>query len=192
MRYVSLLSASVWLCSCGTEVAYDLYSQERILEVEVQMSPADFAELRVQTRDPLALLRGDCLAQPFPEAFSYFPADVVVNGQTVEDVGIRKKGFLGSLSESKPGLKIDFAEFVPSQELFGRKKLTLNNAVADPSLLRQCMTYDLFNKAGIPAPQCGFAHVTVNGEDMGIYVNVETASLKGITHIMMATYTKGR
>ena len=174
MRTVALFGASIWLCSCGTEVAYDLYSQRRILEVEVQLSPSDFAELRAQTRDPIELLRGDCLAQPFPEAFSYFPASVVVNGQAVENVGVRKKGFLGSLSESKPGLKIDFAEFVPGQELFGRKKLTLNNAVADPSLLRQCVTFDLFNKAGIPAPQCGFARVTVNGEDLGIYVNVET------------------
>jgi hypothetical protein len=35
------------------------------------------------------------------------------------------------------------------------------------------MAYDVFTKAGVPAPRCAFAHVVVNGEDLGLYSNVE-------------------
>ena len=39
---------------------------------------------------------------------------------------------------------------------------------------RQCLAYDFFAAVGIPAPRCNFAHVHVNGVDMGLYVNVES------------------
>ena len=31
----------------------------------------------------------------------------------------------------------------------------------------------MFEKAGLPAPRCNFARVSMNGEDLGIYVHVE-------------------
>jgi hypothetical protein len=36
------------------------------------------------------------------------------------------------------------------------------------------MAYDLFRRAGVIAPRCNFARVTVNGEDLGIYTHVES------------------
>ncbi|HJN76844.1 MAG TPA: CotH kinase family protein [Myxococcota bacterium] len=53
------------------------------------------------------------------------------------------------------------------------RRLTLNNAVSDPSYVRQCISYSFFTDASMPAPRCSLAQVTVNGEDLGIYVNVE-------------------
>jgi len=58
-------------------------------------------------------------------------------------------------------------------ELFGLDRITLNNSRQDPSFLHQCISYEVFAAAGVPTPRCNFAHVTVNGEDMGLYVNVE-------------------
>jgi spore coat protein H len=169
----NVLVGALALVSCK-EVTFDIFSQERILEVEIQMNPGDFQTLRGQTRDILDILRGDCLSEPFDKVFTYFPGHVTIQGIRIENVGVRKKGFIGSLSEEKPGIKIDFGEFDTEQRAFGLKKLTLNNSIADPSFIRQCLTYDFFREAGIPSPECGFAHVTVNGEDMGIYVNVES------------------
>jgi hypothetical protein len=37
----------------------------------------------------------------------------------------------------------------------------LNNNLQDPAHITQCLGYDLMRKAGIPAPRCNFAHVTV-------------------------------
>ncbi|MBI2894299.1 MAG: CotH kinase family protein [Deltaproteobacteria bacterium] len=152
-----------------------LYEPERVIEVSIEMSDEDAEALRLQTRDPNSMLEGDdCLSEPFPSPFTYFPATVTVDGETVENVGVRKKGLLGSLSETKPSLKVDFGEYVADRELFGVEKLTLNNSLSDPSYVRQCLGYALFAEAGVPAPRCNFAHVVANGHDLGLYVNLES------------------
>lgn len=152
----------------------DYYDPDTILEVEIELDPADWETLRAQERDFLDILGGeDCRAEPFESPFTWFEADVTVAGVRVERVGVRKKGFLGSLSREKPSLKIDFDEIVADQLLFDTERLTLNNAQQDPGYLDQCLGFALFTRAGVPASRCNFAHVTVNGEDMGLYVNVE-------------------
>jgi hypothetical protein len=62
---------------------------------------------------------------------------------------------------------------VDKQKFRGVKGLTLNNNHQNGATLHQYLAYYLFRKAGVPAPQCGLAHVVVNGEDLGIYSNVE-------------------
>lgn len=150
------------------------FDPARLLEVEIELGADDWDELRRQTRSITDVLVGDqCLEAPFPSPFTYFSARVTVDGKTLEPVGVRKKGFIGSLSESRPSLKLSFDEFVPGQRLDGQERLTLNNARQDPSYLRTCLAYLVFERAGVPAPRCNFAHVTVNGQDLGVYVHVE-------------------
>ena len=36
-----------------------------------------------------------------------------------------------------------------------------------------CLTFKLFQDAGIPAPLCNYANVTVNGENLGTFINIE-------------------
>lgn len=152
----------------------DIYDPERIVEVEIEMSPADANALANQTRNLLAMLAGEgCMDQPFASPYTFFPATVRVDGVERSNVGVRKKGFVGSLSVDKPSLKIDFAELEPGQTLDGIERLTLNNSNQDPSLIKTCLTYYMFTAAGLPAPRCNFAHVRFNGEDLGIYANVE-------------------
>ena len=55
--------------------------------------------------------------------------------------------------------------------LSGLRRMTLNNARQDPSYINQCLGYQLFAAAGVPAPRCSFATVTVNGEQLGIYAH---------------------
>jgi spore coat protein CotH len=152
----------------------DYFVADHVLEIELTLDPADWDALRRQNRDFFTTLGGaDCLAEPFGSPFTYFEATVTVDGETRERVGVRKKGFLGSLDDEKPSLKIDMDEFVVGQDLFGTERITLNNARQDPSYVNQCMGYQIFARAGVPAPRCNFAHVTVNGNDLGIYVHVE-------------------
>ncbi len=157
------------------EWADALFDPDRLIEIVIEMDPEDAEELARQTRTIEDIIGGaDCLAEPHVSPFTYFPATVTVDGERLEEVGVRKKGFLGSLSETKPALKLDFGEFVPDRELHGLNKLTLNNSVSDPSYVRQCLTYQLFADAGIPAPRCNFAHVVVNGIDLGVYVHLQS------------------
>jgi len=178
------LVPALWLAAgfaagCATdhtadEPPVDYFVPDHVLEVEVTLAPEDWDALRDESRDFFTTLGGaDCLDAPFGSPFTYFEATVTVDGETRERVGVRKKGFLGSLSSDKPSLKIKMDEFVVGQELFGTERITLNNALQDPSYVNQCMGYDLFARAGVAAPRCNFAHVTVNGVDLGIYVHVQ-------------------
>ena len=99
---------------------------------------------------------------------------MTVDGTSYEDVGVRKKGFFGSLSRSKPSLKIRFDKFIDRQTHETLTRLTLNNGRQDPTLLRTCLAYGVFARAGVPAPRCNFAHLTVNGQPLGVYAHVES------------------
>lgn len=159
----------------------DLFNPDRILQVVITMDAADFDALRHQTRSiPDTLEGADCFSMPFDSPFSTFHANVVVDGTAYPDVGIKKKGFFGSgdgqPSFAKPALKLDANKFVAGQRFAGPgglDKLVLNNSVQDPSYVRNCLGYEVFAAAGVITPRCNFAHVTVNDEDLGLYVHVE-------------------
>lgn len=156
----------------GRDPTVALFAPDHVVEVAIELAADDWDALRAQTRSWVHVF-GTCLEQPFADPFTWFPATVTVDGTRVTDVAVRKKGFLGSLSDVRPSLKISFDERVPDRVVFGMKGLTLNNAQQDPSFVRQCLAYRTFTAAGIPAPRCNVAHVTVNGADLGLYVHVE-------------------
>ena len=155
----------------------DLFDPARLLEIEFKLKQSDWDTLRLQTRTLLETLGGDCTAQPQPSPFTFVHADVTIEGVTLKDIAVRKKGFIGSIDSTRPSMKVRFDEFVDGQRLFGRDRLTLNNAKQDPARIKQCLGYELFAEAGLPTPRCNFAHVTVTTEngpqDLGIYANVE-------------------
>ncbi|MCP4599837.1 MAG: hypothetical protein GY847_04730 [Proteobacteria bacterium] len=151
-----------------------LFDPDTIVEVMIEMEPADWDAVRMQVRDLENFFGPDCLTEPFYSPFTFKPATVTVNDQVFEEVGVRKKGFLGSVNAEKPSLKISFDEYEEKQECFSLNRLTLNNNLQDSSHVRQCIAYGLFAAAGVPAPRCNFAHVTVNGQDLGLYTNLES------------------
>lgn len=160
-----------------TDPAGALFAPDHVIEVALELPPADWDALRRQTRDWWDVAAADdkaCLLRPFSKPFDWFTASVTVDGVRRERVAVRKKGFLGSLNDERPALKLRFDALVEDQTLHGLKRLTLNNSVQDPTWLRQCLAYRVFEAAGVPVPWCNFAHVTANGRDLGLYVNVES------------------
>jgi spore coat protein CotH len=155
-----------------SEAAFD---PERLLEVRIEIDEADFSTLKGEGRQ-IADLFADLACPEGPSLYEYtwFEATATIGGERVERIGVRKKGFLGSLSAVRPSLKLKFDRFVPGQHYSGLERMTLNNNRQDPSNVHQCLTYDLFADAGLPAPRCSYAHVFVNGEDLGIYTHVES------------------
>ncbi len=156
------------------DVADAFYAIDHLVRIDLEIAPDDAAALAAQTNALTDLLVGeDCLDEPWNGPFTWFPADVVIDGTRIDQIGIRKKGLIGSLSTEKPSLKLRFDEYVDGQEYDGLEHLTLNNSISDPALVRQCLGYWLVAAAGLPAPRCNFADVTANGDALGIYVNVE-------------------
>jgi hypothetical protein len=142
-----------------------MFDPDRVLEVDIRLSQADWDALRVEELDVLGLIFSPlCGTAPFVDLgppYNFYPSEVTVDGQTLTNVGVRKKGFFGSLSTTKPSFKVKFDEFVGGQQLNSMDRLTLNNNLQDPAHITQCLGYDLMRKAGLPAPRCNFAHVTV-------------------------------
>lgn len=150
-----------------------LFSTALVREVQIALDPAEWARLRREKRSFLDTFAGDCMARPRPSPFNWYRGTVTVDGVTLGDVGVRKKGWIGSVRSDRPSLRLKFDRYIEDQDLAGFENLVLNNSVQDPSLIRQCLGYALFEAVGLPSPRCGFARVRVNGEDLGAYVMVE-------------------
>lgn len=146
----------------------------QVLQIEVTLPALDWSALRAQGRNLYDILPPNCLDSPVTKPFTWFDATVTINGDTLASVGVRKKGFLGSLSGGRPSLKLRFDKYVADQRYDGLKRMTLNNNRQDISRLNTCLAYDVMRKAGVPSPRCNYAHVTVNGESLGVYSHVDS------------------
>jgi spore coat protein CotH len=105
----------------------------------------------------------------------YYAADLSIDGVAVRQVGIRSRGD-GSRNEDKPGLKVEFDKYVPAQEYYGYKSLVIDNLTQDASMLRERLSFLVFEAMGIAAPRNAFARLTVNGEYWGLFALVEPVS----------------
>ncbi len=150
--------------------AEQLFQPDHIVEVEIEVSQQDWDTIRLQSRNIATALE----KKPAESPFTYVKGNVTIDGVLIKNVGIRKKGFVGSLSEDRPSLKIKFSEYQDQDPVEGISRLTLNNNNQDPTRICQYLSYRMFRDSGTVASRCNFAKVTVNGEYLGIYSNVES------------------
>lgn len=140
-----------------------LFSWERINRVEITVD-----------EDAARILAAERI---YSQPRNKVRATVEIDGERLDDVGVRLRGGFGSFQpfRAKPKWELDFNEFVGDQRFVGLKSLSLNNADQDPSYLRDAAGFAVYAAAGLPAPRTGFAQLFVNGEDRGLYSVVETA-----------------
>lgn len=87
----------------------------------------------------------------------------------------------------KSALRIKFAK---NQRLYGLKSLTLNNMVADRSMIHETLGYQLFRAAGVPAPLTGYAYLRINGAGYGLYLNLEPYDDVSLKRMFAGAITK--
>ncbi|RKU39428.1 hypothetical protein C6496_01490 [Candidatus Poribacteria bacterium] len=152
----------------------DIFPTDRIIDVQITLSQQDWDTLRYQSRDIRTALGASRQFKPMESPYTYVEGSVSIDGVVFSKVGIRKKGFIGSLSHTRPSLKIKLNHVDKDGEIEGLTNLTLNNNKQDTGLVSQFIGYALFNAIGSPAPRCAYAKVTVNGKNLGVYAHVET------------------
>ena len=88
-------------------------------------------------------------------------------------VTVHVKGQLGSARpvDDKPAFKIKLAK---GERFLGLEHLTLNNMVQDPTMLHEALGYQVYAAAGVAVPNTGYVRLTIDGQDQGLYLNVET------------------
>ena len=175
-------SAAVTSLKEGTDAAAILYDPLSISKVELTHS-AGFPNL---TYDYLN-----------SNDFRHADIKITIPGKLpviLTNVGVRLKG-QASRGDSKFPMKIKFDAFVPKQLFLGLKRMTLNNMVQDPSFIHEATAYKLYRAAGVPAPRTGFSKVSVEGNSLGLYLNIESVDkvmaarwYKSTAHIYAGPY----
>ncbi len=176
------LCVAIFLClgiivhnTSAKELTLDeIFPTDRIIDVQITLPQQDWDTIRYQSRDIRTALSASRQFQPMESPYTYVEASVSIDGVVFPKVGLRKKGFIGSLSNTRPSLKIRLNHIDKDGGIEGLTNLTLNNNKQDTGLVSQFMGYALFNAIGSPAPRCAYAKVTVNGKSLGIYSHVET------------------
>lgn len=151
--------------------AEHLFREDVVNEINIEIDETDWQ---------------DMLENPLEEA--YYRADVTINGETIGNVAIRTKGnnSLTSVANSdsdRYSFKLDFDYYEDGGSYYGLKKLCLNNNYGDSSNMREYISYHILEGMGIPTPACGYSHITINGEEWGLYLAVEA-----IDEVFLATH----
>ncbi len=105
------------------------------------------------------------------DSSTYIPAQVIIDGNTVDSVGIQFKG--NSSYYNYPGNKkpftLSFDEYKKTQKYDGLGSLNLNNSYQDPSFMREKLFLDFLNSKGLYAPRSNYAKLYINGSYWGFY-----------------------
>lgn len=108
----------------------------------------------------------------------YYTANVVIDGESHKNVGIRTKGntslsTVATLESERYSFKIEFDHYDSTKSYHGLDKLSLNNLIQDSTMMKDYLTYTMMNAFGIHSSLCSYVYITVNGEDWGLYLAVE-------------------
>jgi spore coat protein CotH len=140
----------------AAQTADDFFNPGVLHRLELWMNQADWAKLKAAFQEN-----------------TYYPADVVWNGITIRNAGIRSRG-LGSRSSTKPGLRVDVNRYAESQAFLGLKSFILDNLTQDPSGIRENIANQLLTRIGVPAAREAHTRLYVNGEYAGLYGIIES------------------
>lgn len=91
---------------------------------------------------------------------------------SIANIGFRLRGNTSRFAQKK-SFKISFNTFVSGRKYQGVKKLNLNGQHNDPTMIREKLYYDLWNKTNTINRRTTFARLFVNGNYMGLYTGLE-------------------
>ncbi|MBN1177130.1 MAG: CotH kinase family protein [Dehalococcoidales bacterium] len=167
LRVSGLLLAAIFVVSlagCGgqDEVADEApFYTDRVATVRIVMEEEDWDYTQANS-----------------SAEEYVKADFWFDDELVPDVAVRPKGNSSLMSVAQSGsarmsLKVDFNFFNSARTLYGLKKANFNNGFSDPTLIREVLSYELFEQMGMPTPRTSFVDIWVNDTHLGLYTMVE-------------------
>lgn len=97
------------------------------------------------------------------------------DGIVYDSVGIRYKGqtsYSALGTSQKKSFNVELSWLKPAQDIEGYSVLNFNNAFEDPSFMRE-IAYGKMARWHIPAVKGNYVHLYINGQDWGLYLNVE-------------------
>jgi hypothetical protein len=138
-----------------------LYDDTEIVKIKIEIDPDSLSEMLEYEN-----LTSD---HEYPARFIFIHSGEI---DTVETIGFRLRGNTSRYS-SKKSFKVSFNTFYGGRKFKGVEKLNLNGEHNDPSIVRTKLSFDLYKKAGLPAPRTAHVELYINNEYRGLYINVE-------------------
>jgi spore coat protein CotH len=159
LQAVCLLTAFASSESSYGQTAADVFDTSRVIDLRLEMSPGDWQTVLSDTSFDIPL-----------------PALLVRPGEEPLTVSVRRKS--STSAGGKVSLKIDINEYLDGQKWNGLTKLSLENG-ADASIIGEGLAWHLHVQAakqqnyGYMPGRIGWINLTINGENTGVYANVE-------------------
>ncbi len=141
-----------------------------------------FNPATVRTYNILLSEEGQTQLNANPTAEQYVRAAVEIDGELIEPVGTRYKGFYGALRFcfqngqqicDKLSWKLKFNHYEPALRHHGLKRLNFHAMNNDETQMREVLSYEVYRDAGVPAPRSVHALLQLNGEPLGLYALTE-------------------
>lgn len=106
----------------------------------------------------------------------YYDCTLTIDDEVFKNVAIRGKGntSLSQVNNDRYSFKIEFDHYNNGNTYHGLDKLCLNNIIQDNTYMKDYLTYQMMADMGVAAPLCSYTYITVNGEDWGLYLAVES------------------
>ena len=141
-----------------------VFVADRVHRIELEVDEAAYDELA----------KGTSFLGTFND-YQEVTAALSIDGVAFPAVGLRRKGSASTDPlGGKPPFKVDLNHAVPGTRFRTLKAFNLHNGkVNDPTLVHEYLSYRLARESGLAAPRVGWAVVTLNGLDYGIYALVE-------------------
>ncbi len=140
----------------------DFYDSSRIQEIRLYFTQPNWRTI-LNTNAALA-------TEPYAIA-----RRVVINGITFDSVGAKFKGNSSFRATNKKNPFHIELDNVKNQDYQGYKDIKLSNVFADPSFMREVLSYELMQSYA-DLPRANFANVWVNDTLQGLYTNTEAVT----------------
>jgi hypothetical protein len=143
-----------------------VYDPHAVATIDLTLSPEAIAELEAEPSEyvkgtfAMAATSGGPEGEETPLTASPHPVEVRLKGSgSFRPIG------------GKAAFKLKFKK---ADAFLGLRKMTLNNMVQDESMAHEALSYLAFAAVEAPAPRSGYAYLRLNGEDVGLYADIET------------------
>lgn len=149
-----------------------LFAGDGVKTYEVTVAPEDLATI-----------------DAMPSSEAYVTASLAIDGEHVDNLGIRYKGSAGAFimpctASTMPGrsigpkvgkcsMKLAFDYLDEEARFHGLKKLNLHSMGRDLSYMRERLGYAMYREMGVASPRTAYVRLVINGKLEGLFLAVE-------------------
>ena len=136
----------------------ELFSQATIHKIDVQMNEATWQNMMNNASKE-----------------EWTPCDVVIDGETIKNVGIRTKGnsSLMMAKNNKYSLRLKLDKYDKTNNYHGLTEFCMNNMLSDASCLRDILCYNAMYEVDGVAPHAAHTDMYLNGKLYSFYLLAE-------------------